>query len=256
MKSFTIIKLGFLLLILCISFTSCKIMYPSIMFKSKGIENNAQEARTIPTEYIIHSGDRMIMQVYSNDGYELVNVMTSTISGAANVSQIEYQVNLSGNVKLPLLDTVYIKGSTVREAEKMMEKKYAKYFKDPFVVIKITNKRVIIFSGEGRATVVPFENQNMSLIEALAKAGGIAATGKAYHIKLIRGDLSNPEVRIIDLSSIEGMKEANLVLQANDIIYVEPVIKITTGVLNEITPIIGLLSAITSILLIFNLLKN
>lgn len=228
-------------------------MYPSIMFKSRGLINNPQEVRSIPTEYIINSGDRMTMQVYSNEGYELVNVMTSTISGGATASQIEYQVDLIGNVKLPLLDTVYIKGNTVHQAEKMMEKEYAKYFKDPFVLIKITNKRVIIFSGEGRATVVPFENQNMSLIEALAKAGGIAATGKAYHIKLIRGDLSNPEVRIIDLSTIQGMKEANLVLQANDIIYVEPIIKITTGVLNELTPVLTLITSILSIIAIIQL---
>ena len=247
------LKIGLGILILAMSMSSCRTMYPSIMFKSKETKGGKEQNNIAPVEYIINSGDRLTMQVYSNNGYELVNVIPTNINIAGN-NLTEYQVDLSGNAKLPMLDTVFVKGLTTHQTEKILEKAYTQYFKDPFVMIKVTNKRVIVYTGEGKATVVPFENQNMSLIEAIAKAGGLSANGKAYHIKLIRGDLTNPEVRVIDLSTIEGMKQANLVLQANDIIYVEPVIRITTGVLNELTPIIAILTSITSVLLIYNLL--
>jgi polysaccharide export outer membrane protein len=102
----------------------------------------------------------------------------------------------------------------------------------------------------GSGTVVTLKNENTTLIEALALAGGITETGKAYKIKLIRGDSRNPQVQLIDLSTIEGMKQSNMLLQANDIIYVEPVPRISNAILSQITPIVGIL---TSMLLIYNI---
>jgi polysaccharide export outer membrane protein len=109
----------------------------------------------------------------------------------------------------------------------------------------------LVFPGSGGAgKVVTLENENTSLIEALALAGGITETGKAYKIKLIRGDHRNPQVQLIDLSTVEGLRQSNLQLQANDIIYVEPVPRISQHVLSQITPIIGI---ITSVLLIYDI---
>jgi polysaccharide export outer membrane protein len=81
----------------------------------------------------------------------------------------------------------------------------------------------MVFTGTGgRGTVVNLKNENTTLIEALATAGGVTETGKAYKVKLIRGDTRNPQIMLIDLSTVEGLKQSNLLLQANDIIYVEP----------------------------------
>jgi polysaccharide biosynthesis/export protein len=85
----------------------------------------------------------------------------------------------------------------------------------------------------------------------LALAGGIT-DGKAHRIKLIRGDPKNPEVYLIDLSTISGMKQSNLVLQANDIIYVEPRPKVAQRILENLTPYLALISAT---LLIYSLFK-
>jgi len=121
------------------------------------------------------------------------------------------------------------------------------------VQLKVTNNRVIIFPGGqgGTSTVITLSNTNTTLIEALALAGGIS-DGKAHKIKLIRGDLHNPKVYLIDLSTIEGMKASNLVLQANDIIYVEPRPKVAQRILENIAPYLTLLS---TTLLIYNLFK-
>jgi len=133
----------------------------------------------------------------------------------------------------------------------MLEDKYIVYFNKPFVQLKVTNNRVTIFpGGQGsQAVVVNLDNPNTTLFEALAKAGGIQ-DGKAHRVKLIRGDLKNPQVYLIDLSTIEGMTKANLTLQANDIIYVEPRDKVPQKVIEAITPYLTLLS---TFLLIYGL---
>lgn len=66
-------------------------------------------------------------------------------------------------------------------------------------------------------------NDETNVLQALATAGGITNDGKAYKIKLLRGELKNPQVFLFDLSTIEGIKERKMTLQSNDIIYVEPV---------------------------------
>lgn len=64
----------------------------------------------------------------------------------------------------------------------------------------------MVFTGRGSGHVVPLDNEGMSLIEVLGLAGGITGS-KAYRVKLIRGDLRNPQVFLINLSTIEGMKK-------------------------------------------------
>jgi polysaccharide export outer membrane protein len=84
-------------------------------------------------------------------------------------------------------------------------------------------------------------------LEALALAGGIAERGKAKKVKLIRGNLDNPKVYLIDLSTIDGIHHGNIIMQANDIIYVEPIGVTLRQVLSEVSPILGFVTSIITL---------
>ena len=84
----------------------------------------------------------------------------------------------------------------------------------------------------------------------LAEAGGVPINSKAYKVKIIRGGLNAPIIRTMDLSRISKMKLYDLNIQAEDIIYIEPVLNISTGLLSQVSPI---LSLTTTILLIYSL---
>ena len=60
------------------------------------------------------------------------------------------------------------------------------------------------------------------------------------------------QIYTIDLSTIEGLKYADIIVQANDYIYVEPSPDIARELMKDISPIFAILS--TSLLLI-NLFK-
>jgi len=202
-------------------------------------------------EYTVASNDFVSFRIFSNDGFKLIDLTNySSSAGAASNISMEYLVEHDGIIKLPIIGKTKIAGLTIRESELMLEEKYAEFYNKPFVMLNVTNRRVIVFTGTGGgASVINLTNNNTTLLEALALAGGIS-TGKAKKIKLIRGDLKDPQVYLLDLSTIEGMTQANIVIQANDIIYVEPVYKITRTILAELNPIMGIL---TSILLITSL---
>ncbi len=72
-----------------------------------------------------------------------------------------------------------------------------------------------------------------------------------YKIKIIRGDLKNPQILLIDLSTLEGLRKADLIIQSNDIIYVEEKrTNVVTVILNEIAPYLGLITTVVTVVLL------
>jgi polysaccharide export outer membrane protein len=245
-----------LLLLLTVTLSSCNIN-PSVMFKVPSNYEYDVDQTIGNVEYRVSPNDIVSLSVYTNDGFKLIDLTASAESvmsrggtGMNNMS-FQYLVEPDGNIKLPIIGKLKLAGFTIREAEKLLESQYANFYNKPFIVIRVINRRVTVFPGTGGSgRVVNLENESTTVIEALALAGGITNTGKARKIKLIRGDLRNPKVMLIDLSTIEGLKQGNLLLQANDIIYVEPVPRISQEVLTQIAPIVGI---ITSFALIYNI---
>ncbi len=230
---------------------SCKIMQPNKMFE---VPNKYQYSEFKPSkkEYIIQPFDKLNLQIYTNDGIRLINVESNAI-GNQSYGAITYLVEYDGLVKVPVLGRVKIDGLTVKEAEKLLEEKYAEYYQMPFVIIKVVNRRVLVFSGGSEnGKVIPLTEENFTLIEALAQAGGVSDFSKAYRIKLIRGNMNKPEVYLFNLSKISDIENVNLLLEANDIIYVETRPKYASRILNEFSPYMSLF---TTILLIAQLVK-
>ncbi|MBI4945163.1 MAG: polysaccharide biosynthesis/export family protein [Bacteroidetes bacterium] len=251
----------FLIASVTIILQGCRSLNPSVMLKTgRGFQYSIFPAESSPV-YKIALNDEVSFNIFSNDGFKLVDVTTLSSEGSNNAIRtsnmtgaLKYKVEFDGTVKLPLLGHVALKGMTIREAEIFLEEKYSAFYNKPYVLIEITNRRVIVFPGSaGSAKVVPLANENTTLLEGLATAGGIALNGKAYKVKLIRGDLKNPQVYLIDLSTIEGVKKADLILQANDIIYVEPKLRIGNDVMAQVLPY---LSFVTTIILFVEFFKR
>ncbi|MCF8258399.1 MAG: polysaccharide biosynthesis/export family protein [Flavobacteriales bacterium] len=220
-------------------------------------------------EYRISPNDRVMVRIFANDGFDMVNVgggagMSSQGSSGASSSGagssggsggLLLQVEFDGFVKMPIAGRVYIAGLTARQAEMLLEDWLTKYINKPFVLLEVMNRRVMLFAG-ANTQVITLQEENTTLFEVLARAGGIPEDGKADKIKLIRGDLKNPEVFVIDLSTLKGVQNADLVMQANDIIYIELRKNYVTRTMAELAPYLALLTfAISTPVLIISLLK-
>jgi polysaccharide biosynthesis/export protein len=231
--------------------SGCKVFVPSQMLRQEKYPITLFPDSLKKQEYIISPNDILQINVFTNNGEKIIDPVGTDNNNSSSNSGLTYSVENDGMVKLPVLGRTLIGGMTLREAESLLEQKYSIYFNSPFIQLKVTNNRVTIFpGGQGsQSMVVILNNPNTTLFEALAKAGGIQ-DGKAHKIKLIRGDLKNPQVYHIDLSTIKGMTEANLILQANDIIYVEPRNKVPQKIIENISPYLTIL---TSVLLIYGI---
>ncbi len=233
-----------LALILVSAFSSCKILRPSLMLKTPPNFVFEKVSDTMASqEYHIAPTDAVSFRILSNEGFKLVDISSTNSTLAANT--IETTVELDGTIKIPLIGRVKVQGLTIREAEQMLETRFTEFYVGPYILVRVTNKRVIIFPGNaGAARVVSINNNNTTVFEALALAGGVSEDGKAYKVKLVRKSSPKPKVYLMDLSTIDGLREGNTVVQANDIIYVEPRNRIGSRLSSEVIPYVSLLSSL------------
>jgi protein involved in polysaccharide export with SLBB domain len=175
-------------------------------------------------------------------------------TGAATAGS-EFLVQADGTVVLPLVNRVKISGLSLLQADSLLQTRYNEYYKDAFVTTRVTNNRVFVLGAPG-GQVIALTNDNMNLIEVLALAGGLDGNtqggasnqgfyrfgGNPTNIRIIRGDLKNPRVQQINLSTLDGMRRANLQMEPNDIVYVEAVHRPLLETLSDAAPIISLTS--------------
>jgi len=243
------VKLFAVVLIVATFFSSCKMLNSSEMFKT-GKSYKYADFSNEKKEYVIRPYDKLDLEIYTNNGFRLIDNNNKAVK-----QQIKtyYIVESDGKVKVPTLGRVNLQGLTIRQAEDTLEKLYKPFYNKPFVLLNVVNRRVLVFNdGANKATVLTFENENFSLIEAIAQAGGISDFSKSYKIKLLRGNLNKPQIFLFNIRNIKDMQNANFTLQANDIIYVESRPKYASRIFSEISPYLSLLS--TGIL-IYGLLK-
>ncbi len=227
--------------------TSCGVN-SNIMFKSPKGEYAKKDSVLLapPTDYKIGIDDKISFTLSANNGNNIILGISNVQDGKQNnnVSTIEYLVNREGTVELPILGYVPVVGLSIKECEDKLEELYAAEYQKPFVQVKVTNRRVIVFPGNGGdAKVIPITNNNTTLMEVIAQAGGIAERGKAKVVKLMRMENGVRQVYTFNLSTIDGLKYSDIVVQSNDYIYIEPNPKILREVIKEVAPIMAVISS-------------
>ncbi|WP_165779315.1 polysaccharide biosynthesis/export family protein [Brumimicrobium salinarum] len=233
------------------------------MFKTKKNEVIVDNIPISPADaYRLAPDDKIAFTVFVENGKRIIDISSGVNENSAGNQQInktdniQYLVRNDGQVELPLLGLVKVGGLSIIEVQEKLSQLYSANYIDPFVQVKVTNRRVIVFPGTGGdAKVIPINNNNTTLMEAIALAGGITERGKANIIKVMRQTTEGRKVYQIDLSTINGLKYADMIVQSNDYIYVEPSRQLTREILKETTPIISLISSaivIISVILTLN----
>lgn len=256
MKKNKIFKLLYLFL-LSLYTISCGVN-SNIMFKTP--KNGDYKYDSIPMrpseEYRISKDDKFSFTISNNLGHKIIDNQTG-VGGvnttAMNSKEMEYIVKQDGFSELPVIGNVHVEGLTVSQCQDTLSKLYSKEHQKPFVQVRVTNQRVIVFPGDGSdAKVIPLINTNTTLMEAIAQAGGITERGKANTIKLMRKIDGKRQIYLIDLSKIEGLNYTDMIVQSNDYIYVEPNPRLAREVLAQVAPFITILSSLVIVLTVLS----
>lgn len=273
--------------------SSCNYYKQDILFKTDKGEINGDafqaELSKAKENYVVAPNDWISFQVFTNEGEMLIDpnkelarelmgggggagTMNQTMRmqqqmggngggiGGGFIGGYQYLVRPSGKVYLPMVGDLYVKGSTYRELDSLLSESYEKFYEDCFVLSRITNRRVLLVSngsdGNTQSAIIQLTNENTSLIEIISMSGGIGRFARANRIRIIRGDLKNPTVKIVDLSTIQGLTASDLTIYPNDIIYVEPGRRTFFELLKDASVATSILSLATTILTVYILFSR
>jgi polysaccharide export outer membrane protein len=226
------------------------------MFKpGEGYSADTKALESAEKNYVIQVNDYLKIDVYSNKGERIIDPngeLYTTANGTAQ-SQVtrttpSYLVTIDGLVKFPMIEPVSLVGLTIREAEIKLQSEYNKYYKECYVLLTFNNKRVVVLGAPG-GQVIPLINENVSVVEVLAMAKGLGNgnDGKSSNIRLIRGN----DAYVLDLSTLNGIKQGNMIVQPGDIIYVEPTRRPFAEGARDLAPVLSLVISLATLVVVF-----
>lgn len=220
------------------------------MFRVPEGQEMQQRVESAEKNYVIQKNDYLQVDVYTSKGERLIDpdleLMKETTGQNLAMRPVpNYLVDTNGTTKLPMIGDIKLEGLSIREAEEMLQKAYSIYYKDAFVLLKYTNKRVVVLGATG-GQVIPLMNENTRLVEILALAKGLTNDSKAQNIRVLRGE----QVFVVDFSTIDGYRKNNLVVEPGDIVYVEPVRRPVIEGLRDYGPVLSIITSLTTLVIV------
>jgi len=209
------------------------------------------------SNYVISPGDEISFVLYTNQGATIIEFSTGSKGDLSKNPENNLIVNIEGKSEFPMIGVHHIAGFTPGQAEDYLEQQFSEHFVDPYVIVRVLNRRILVFNGLGNGKVITLGNNDVSLIEALAMAGGVQDYLRADQIRLIRNSgESNQEVYHIDVSTINGASYAKMPVKSGDIIYIEAEERLAQRSITKITPWFSIIGIVSSSLFIINLLTR
>jgi polysaccharide export outer membrane protein len=133
-------------------------------------------------------------------------------------------VRPDGMVTIPLVGEVEVEGMRPAELERIVRGHYEEILAEPEVsvmVMEFADQRVFVF-GEVKSPGVLSLKGSMTMVDAIAHAGGFAFTAQTESVVLMRKDSAGKYVgRKVDVEAmLESEEGDNLYLMPMDVIYV------------------------------------
>ena len=169
----------------------------------EGIEGEPQ----VPADYLVQPGDEL----------------TLTLWGSVD-TELRLQVDRAGRIGIPRVGSVQVAGVRHADLADVLRRRIAQVFRNfdlSIALVQLRSVRIYVTGFVARPGSYTVGGLT-TLINAVMRSGGPAASGSFRNIQLRRG---NGPVSTLDLYDflLKGERSADRLVQANDVIHVGPV---------------------------------
>ena len=183
------------------------------------------------TEPVIRPNDLLSIQVYSNSLnqeqvylYNIANGFGPGIAANTNNQLTQgFLVNENGDIFYPNLGKLHAAGFTTIQLKNQIEQRLDSLVKNPEVLIRFLNFKVDVLGEVRSPGSKTFNNQRVTIIDALSAAGDLTDQGKRDNVLVFREENGEVKHYTVDLRGGNTLFNSPVFqLQQNDMVYVSP----------------------------------
>lgn len=162
------------------------------------------------------SADRVATRLGSGDVFEVRVFQEAELTGV-------YRVGPEGTIDFPFCGRMKVDGSTSAEvATKLKECLAAGYLRDPQVTVvarEYNSKKIFVLGEVQKPGTYAFED-DMSIIQAVALAGGLTPKAEANKVRVTRAAGAGEKKFEVPVEDVGTGRAPNFFLQPGDIVFV------------------------------------
>ena len=212
-----------------ICFASCNTSKQIVYFEN--VKDTTYYTTQTETNFTIKPNDILSITISSANeeasmafNPHIKNSIRSTTATGSTSELGGYLVNSEGAIFLPFLGKIKVAGLTKEQLKDNITNMILskKLLVDPLVEIRYLNYEVTVLGEVARPTVIPVQNEKISLLKAIGLAGDLTIYGKRENVLLVREEGNKKITRHINLNSRDFFESPYYYLQPNDVVYVAP----------------------------------
>ncbi|SHE83775.1 polysaccharide export outer membrane protein [Flavobacterium fontis] len=184
--------------------------------------NNLNTETTDKTQLIkstITKNDILSIVITSSSA-EIVKAYNMEVTQSSN----GYLVSSEGFITLPVLGKINANGISCMELEQIIANLLISggHLSNPVVNVRVINSKFTVLGEVNKPGTYNYQEENISLLQALGYAGDLTINGVRNNIYLIREEGNVLNYTKIDLTSKDWFSSPYYYLKPNDVIYVLP----------------------------------
>ena len=141
--------------------------------------------------------------------------------GATGIECLSYDVSKEGFIEMPIVGKVSVLDLTLAQCRDTIQNVLEEYLEYPMVKVNFENYAVSVIGEVKNPGLFIVPNGNITILEAIAKAGGLDQFGNRTNILITREQNGTVLTTRLDLTSKEIFKSPFFYLNSRDIVYIE-----------------------------------
>lgn len=222
-----------LYILVCVFFASCTPQKDLMYFQLKEGQDTAKVYKynypngqsNYSPNYLLEERDVLYIQIKSSVDVESNKMFSDgnqnyTTQNESSIYLNSYIIDNNGEINLPVIGKIKLKGLSVEGARKKIEEKVSEWIVDPIVICKMVSFKISILGDVNRPGTYTFYQDNVSIFDVVSAAGDLTYYGNREEVKIIRKTSTEDQIIKVDLRDADILKNPIYYLQPGDIVYV------------------------------------
>ncbi len=242
-------KFSIFISIISLLLVSCSSIKKVVLLDQQ-LKNDPAISTTDYSHHKLKEGDILHIKIIGvqEEAFNIFNIENNANNNqttSANLFLNGFTVDSEGNIEIPILGKIYIKGLNVEESKQKIQNRADDFLFKSTVIVKHINFEITILGEVNNPGTYKVYKDNITILEALGLSGDLTDYANRKKVKLIRDN----KIIYLDLTKVETLYSKNFILKSDDVLYIEPMKNVRLRSSNAQIYI----SAISSIALVANI---